>query len=204
MEPEIKMIGIAGPTCSGKTTLEASLAKVLANQVAVLPFDDMSIRLADLGDRTVEDWEQPDLYRWDDYHHYLSELKQGWGVLADLNSWQSYLDGVATYEIMPAPYVLSVGFLALHTELARDLFDIRVYIDIPESEIVARRIARDASSATSENVEKIRKYAHEYIIPAHRAYGPPQREAAHVVIDGMRSKAEITAQVLQLITEPLN
>lgn len=65
------MVGVAGPTCSGKSTLERNLVVSLQDDVSILPFDDMSRGFENPSDMGLDSWEHPDCYRWEDYRQHL-------------------------------------------------------------------------------------------------------------------------------------
>lgn len=197
------LVGIAGATCSGKTTIEHGVQRELGDLVTVLPFDDMCYKLTELEDPNIEDWEQPYLYRWDDYYQYLCTLKKGQSVIAVMNSWENYKEGISVQELVPRPVVLSVGYLALHDERVRDLFDIKLFVEVPDETIVQRRYERDNQWATESGYDAM-GYIIEKILPAHHTFVVPQKGYVDEVIDGLQEKPVILNRVLEIIQSNLS
>lgn len=196
-----RLLGIAGATCSGKTTLERKLAEHYKPGIDILPFDDMCIPYQELGEVEVDDWEQPHMYKFDEYVRHLRALADGQAVTFAANSWQSYQEGIKERTVWPRRLVVSVGFLAMHDQRARELFDNTIFIDIPEEVIEERRVARDSAPGFLDE-EGMREYVHRHILPAHRQYVVPQAGYANVIIDGTLSEDEVLARVLEHIEQP--
>lgn len=89
------------------------------------------------------------------------------------------------------------GFLALHDEPTRALCDQRLFIDLPEEEIMRRRTERADPNSPWDTPE----YINEELIPGHRQYVEPQREYADHIVDGMLDPDQLAYEVARLITE---
>lgn len=195
-----RLIGVAGPTSSGKTTLEKRLQAHYGERLDILPFDDMCYKysqLVEMGIADIYDGEQPEVYQFDAYYEHLSQLRGGGQITFPANSWQSYQEGITQRTVTPKDLVLSVGFLAFHDTRVRDLFDLKIYIDIPEEVLTKRRIERDSESGGDK--KEIAEYVANVILPASRRYVEPQREYAQYVIDGTLEPPVIAETVVQLI-----
>lgn len=194
-KPE-KMVGIAGGSCSGKTTLETNLQALMGDALSVLPFDDMFVGLPALEGRVVDTWENPSLYRWNDYERHLQELKLGRIATITANSRESTEAGVSTRNIEPRRIVVVAGFLVLHSPAIRELFDLSLYIDVPEEEIVSRRIAR----AKPDNPWDSTEYITGALLAGHRQFVAPQREVADHVLDGLLLPEQLASEVMAIIS----
>jgi uridine kinase len=194
-QPE-KMVGIAGGSCSGKTTLETSLRAKLGDAVAIFPFDDMFVGLPALEGREIDSWEDPSLYRWNDFESHVKALKLGATATIIANSRESKEAGISTRDIEPRRIVVVAGFLALHSPAARELFDLCLYIDLPETEIVRRRIGRARSDKPWDTME----YITGGLLSGHRQFVAPQRKVADYVVEGMLSQEQLANEVTAIIT----
>lgn len=190
-----RMIGIVGGSCSGKTTLEANLVGVLGNHLAIFPFDDMFVGMTALEGQQIEDWESPDLYRWDDYIQHLKDLKVGKSVVIAANSRESSEQGIATRTIEPKHFVVVTGFLALHKVEVRPIFDVSIFIDLPEAEILRRRRARSNPDSPWDSDD----YIYGKLLPGHRRYVTPQRNFAAHRVDGEQSPDDLAEEVAAII-----
>src|SRR5579859_3779753 len=174
LKPPERFVGITGGSCSGKTTLEHNLEVMLGDRLTLFPFDDMFVGRAALAGRTVTDWEDPNLYRWGDFVSHARDLKAGRAVTIIANSRESKAAGINTRRIEPRPIVVVAGFLVLYDPEVTKMFDITIYLDVPEDEIIRRRLARANPDSPWDSTE----YINGALIPGHRRVVVPQRELA--------------------------
>jgi uridine kinase len=189
------LVGIAGPSCSGKSTLEQNLQLRFGDQVSTFPFDDMFIGEEIARSMDITDWENPNLYRWDEYTSYLKTLKSGEPVNIDARSPKSRDERITHRTIKPAAVIIVAGFLALHDAETSRLFDTTLYIDIPDDEIVRRRLRR----AKPDDPWDSEGYILGGLLNGTRKHVTPQRLRAAHIIDGMQSPEQLTANVANII-----
>lgn len=187
------MIGIAGPTCSGKSTLERNLEIALGENISTLPFDGMTMELDDPGEIGADSWERPECYRWEDYRRHLKELRLGQATIVHVNRWEAEITGMHERLIEPRPIIVSVGFLALHDDFVRKQFDLKLYLDIPEEVIINRRARVERMLAPAVNPLP---YIMNHVIPGTREFVVPQRRHADEVIDGLQPPDSLLDEVL--------
>jgi uridine kinase len=192
---QMELIGIAGGTCSGKSTLLHGLVEKLGDNVAALSFDDYFIGsdLYNLDD--ITDFEDPGLYNFDGFIRDLSAIKQGEGVTIRANSRESAEAGISERTIPNKPVVIVEGWLIYHRPEARELFDLKVFVEIPEEDIVLRRFARTKGASHWDDPN----YIQNKIIPGHRKYVEPQKEYADLVLDGTAPKTRLVSILLEQI-----
>ena len=193
--PPERFVGITGGSCTGKTMLEHNLAATFGDRLALFPFDDMFVGRTALAGKTVTDWEDPNLYRWDDFVSHMRDLKEGRPATIIAKSRESKVAGIDSRRIEPRPIVVVVGFLALHHPEVRKLFDTTIYLDVPEDEIVRRRVARANPDSPWDSAE----YIHEMLIPGHRRVVVPQREFADHILDATVSPEQLAGEVAAII-----
>jgi uridine kinase len=191
------LVGIAGPTCSGKSTLEANLQKELGDEMAILPFDDLFIGPEALANNPAIDNEDPEAYRWEDYLRHLEDLRSNKQICMTANSRESRQAGIEERVITPRPIILAAGFLALHSPKVNSLFDATIFIDLSDSEIMRRRLQRGLSDDPLESPD----YIKGRILPATKRYVMPQREVADYTLNGMDRPQTLTAKVLEIINQ---
>lgn len=194
----MKLIGIAGGTCSGKSTLLHGLVEQLGDKVSVLSFDDYFIGsdLYNLDD--IRDFEDPGLYNFGGFVRDLTAIKRGEAVTIRANSRESVEAGIKERTIQDKPIVIVEGWLIYHNLAAREIFDLKVFIELPEKEIVRRRFNRSKGSKHWDNHD----YIDNKILPAHRKYVEPQKKYADIVIDGTKPQAELLKELSLLIDKP--
>jgi uridine kinase len=195
-------VAVTGGTGSGKTTLAGALSARLDADLSVLSLDDLVIGRAALSaaGRTVTDWDDPALWRWDDLRAHLNDLRAGRPIVVDARSRESRAAGIQSRRVVPAPVVLLVGHLALHDATIARTFDVRVYLDLPEEELIRRRLRRPTAEENRE------PYLSGVLLPAHRRLVVPQRARATHVVDATRPPEAVADEIVAIIRpqSPMN
>lgn len=191
------VIGIAGPSCSGKSTLEANLKNELGDEVTTFPFDDLFVGANAIASTPHIDREGPEVYRWDDYFNHINSLRRGIGISLIANSKESSMAGIRERLIVPRPIIVAAGFLALHDEKVNNLYDAKIFIELDDEEIVRRRQARALPNDPLDSIE----YIESAVLPGTSKYVRPQKDIADYIIDGSAEQSILTAQVIKIITE---
>lgn len=172
------LAGICGGSCSGKSTIVEGLKSSLSD-LTIIHFDDFFIGKEKLEGQNITNWEDPKLYRLDDFEKTISSIKQGMSVEIEANSRESRHEGLKTRVLKPSKCIVVEGFLVFYTENVRQCFDKKIYLDITEAEIIRRRYDRMDKGGG--------KYSDEYInmtlIEEHRKNVVPQRQYADLIID---------------------
>lgn len=190
-------IAVAGGSCSGKSTLERNLQLIFRDTITTISFDDFFVGLKALEGRTIKNWDDPGLYRWDEYKKTVLKLKSGQVAEFEPHSYESKAEGISRRLLQPKPIIIAAGFLALHKREIRTLFDTAVFIDLPEEEIVRRRLAR--AQTRKLGAWDSPGYVRGDLLRSHREYIQPQAKIADHVIDGTKSPQEIAEEVGTII-----
>lgn len=190
-----QLVGIAGGSCSGKTTLVKELVTRLGPGLEVISFDDYFVGTQALKGRGIEDWESPRLYHMDRFVDDLAGLKAGHGVNIACRSRESVARGIISRVIEPKPLVIVEGFLIFHEPAARALFDRKFFVDLPEDEIVRRRLARIQGTSGWDDPT----YIADKLLPGHRNLVVPQQNYADTILDGMLTTTQLADQVCTLL-----
>ncbi|HSX15444.1 MAG TPA: hypothetical protein VLF40_01510 [Candidatus Saccharimonadales bacterium] len=196
------LVGVAGPTNSGKSTLEAGLVGVFGDELSTVSFDDLFVGLAALPGRTTDNWEHPNLYRWDAYRRLMATLAAGKEARFEPHSYEAKRDGITERVIEPRPVVVVLGFLALHDAEVNTLFDVTAYIDLKPEEMIRRRLARAAGRPAAVWNEP--DYIYGMLVPATREFVDPQRDVADCIVDGAASPGEVLHEVVAAIRQHLS
>ncbi len=188
------IIGLAGASCSGKTTLVRNLAAHLGEALSVFPFDVTFVGFDALRGIEVTDWESPDLYRWDEFLHSIIELKHGRSVT--FTAGESREDeSVRIIRVEPRPIIIVDGFLVLYDKRVRALYDRTIFIDLPEPEIIRRRKAQADPDLPMDSDH----YLNTHLIPGYHKYVLPQRKFADHIVSGMLPPDALAAEVTRLL-----
>lgn len=189
-----RFIGIAGGSCSGKTILSNNLSARLGSDLTLFSFDDMFVGMAAVVGKGITDWGSPYLYRWNDFLSCLRELKAGRPVTILANESRERKTPEKLY-IQPCPSVVVYGFLALHSPEVRKLFDTTIYLDLPEAEIIRRRLDRALPDDPWDGVD----YVTGGLIAGHRRYVVPQRAFAEHILDATVPPEQVASEVEVII-----
>lgn len=188
----ISLIGVAGPSGAGKSTVTKLIAAGSKNILRIKLdnyFNDIEGFPKVYGE---SNWDVPGNLNFDLLFTNLCDLKKG------VSTKISLFDKV-TFERMyrtvtPKPIILVEGFLLYFDERIRDLFDKKIYLDIPESEQIKRRIKREAPDRN--------KYIREVVIPNYRKYGVPTRKYADIVLDGNQKPERLRDEIVRFLDIP--
>ncbi|CAN5262275.1 uridine kinase [soil metagenome] len=194
------VIGIAGGSGSGKTTIAAAVVAALPD-VAVIQHDAYYRHRPDLDfdTRTRTNYDHPDSLETALLISHLEELNQGRAIAVPTYDFTQHLRAAATVSIEPAPVVILEGILVLADPDLRSRLDLKIYVDTDADLRLARRVERDIEERGRslstilvqyfstvrpmhlEFVESSKRYA-DLIIP--EGYNP---RAVSTVVDMIRS-----------------
>lgn len=191
----MKLIGIAGGTCSGKTTLARGVKQRLGSDVAVLSFDEYFIGMERPDIDEIQNFEDPELYDHEQFVHDLQALRLGRALSIAARSGESTRQGIQSITIPANKTVIVEGWLTLYFPEARKLFDTTFFVDIPEDVMIARRFARSQGARRWDSPG----YIQTMIIPGHRQYVMPQKPCADMVLDGTAPEQTLVRQMCSLI-----
>ena len=178
------MIGIAGGTASGKTTVARRIAEQLAGHpVAFLDQDAYYKDLTHLepAQRRQVNFDHPDAFDIELLVEHLGRLKDRAPVEKPTYSFVEHTRRQETVTIAPAPVVVLEGILVLALEPVRSLLDLRIYVDADDDVRVARRIQRDVSER-GRDLENVLTQYFDTVRPMHWSFVEPSKRYADVII----------------------
>lgn len=194
---KIVIIGIVGASGSGKTTVARDLANA-HESTCFLSQDNYYRDLPDHADSKAWNFDDPAGIDLDHLARDLAALKRGESVEQPQYQFTHHRRADKTTTIHSAPLIVVEGLFLFVTPALRDLFDFNIYIDVPQTVCLDRRIARDrAERGRSE--EMIRQRWAEQVEPMFMKHIEPTRKYAdHVTAPAQRGTSEYTAQLSEL------
>lgn len=192
-----KIIGVAGGSCCGKTTLAQELRQIYCDRITSILFDDYFLGMERVRDWNVTDWESPNLYNFFTLANDLERISKGQEVTIECHSRESVAAGISQRSIIPTPLVVIEGFLLFHDPRVRSYLNLKVFINLPEDIMLSRRLSRINSSDGWDDP----KYITEKLIPGHRQWVLPQREYADLILDSTKPMAESVSRVRALLDQ---
>ena len=181
--PRPILLGIAGDSASGKTTLTRGLVRILGETQVTHVAADHYHRFdrKQRAERKVTPLH-PDSNYLDVLEHDLEHLRAGASILKPVYRHQDGTFGAAEY-VSPATFAIVEGLLAFHTPAMRDAYDVRVYVDPPEDLRRKWKVQRDCSRrgyTTDQVLEELDRREADA-----EAYIRPQQRHADLVISFM-------------------
>jgi uridine kinase len=194
------IIGVAGGTASGKTTVCELIMQRLHDQCVVMLAQDSFYRgltPAEKADVGNYNFDAPGAFDTDALLACLADLKARRVVEVPTYDFVAHARAAETRRVPPADVVIVEGILVLHEPALRDLFSMRVYVDTDDDVRLARRIQRDVAVRGRDVAGVIEQYT-RFVKPAFDAYVAPSRRHADVIIPWQRGDNTVA---IDLITE---
>lgn len=177
------LIGVAGGTCSGKTTVSERLAELTGeSHLALIKLDSYYVPLAHLpmGQRTRFNFDHPDAFDWPLLNDHLAALTAGATVPVPIYDYNTFDRTAHVRMVHPARIVVVEGILVLYEPALRERFDLRVYIDTDADLRLIRRLQRDVRERGRTTDSIIEQYL-STVRPAHEQFIEPSKRHADVI-----------------------
>ena len=180
---DIIVIGIAGGTGSGKTTITRKIAERFGSEVTVLYHDNYYKARHDLtyDERVRLNYDHPDAFDTDRMIEDLARLKRGETIECPLYDYTIYDRSDQTLIVRPTRVFIVEGILIFHSKALRDLMDIKLFVDADADERILRRIVRDVKERGRSLDSVISQYL-QTVKPMHEAFVEPSKRYADVII----------------------
>jgi len=183
MDNNILVIGIAGGTGSGKTTLMKNLIAEFQNDVTILSHDNYYKRHDDLTyeERCQLNYDEPAALETDLMAYHLDLLRQGQAIDCPVYDFTVHNRSDETVRIVPKKVIIVEGILIFENEALRDLMDIRIFVDTDADVRLCRRIKRDVNKR-GRSLESVLMQYQQTVKPMHEKYVEPSKKFAHMVV----------------------
>ena len=177
------LIGIAGGTGSGKTTLTRHLKDHFGAEVTVIGHDSYYKRQEGktYEERARQNYDHPDAFDTDLLVEHLRELKAGRSIRCPVYSYVDHNRTNETVEIFPTKVLIVEGILIFQDPDLREMFDIKIFVETDADERILRRCLRDVE----ERGRTLRSVVTQYLTtvkPMHEQYVEPSRKYADIVV----------------------
>lgn len=182
MQPFV--VGVAGGTGSGKTTVARKIAESLpADQVSILEHDAYYV---DRGDLTYEErcqlnFDHPDSLETGLLVEHVRTLKSGRVVEAPMYDFKIHRRGPHTRRVVPTPVVVVEGILLFSYPELREVLDLKLFVDTDADIRVLRRVRRDMEQR-GRTFESVREQYYKTVRPMHLQFVEPSKRWADVII----------------------
>lgn len=194
------IIGIAGGTGSGKTTVVNQIVHELKNEDVIVISQDSYYK--DTGhlaykDRVKINFDHPRSIDFDLLVFHLKQLKEGISIQQPVYSFQEHNRTGETTTTEPRKVIIVEGILILTHPEIREMFDIKIYVHADSDERLIRRLKRDISTRGRDLDEVLLRYQNT-LKPMHQEFIEPTKEFADIIIPTNRHNT-VAVDIIQTI-----
>lgn len=201
------IIGIAGGTGSGKTTVVRKIVESLPqNTVAVIPQDSYYKAQWDVPaeERKKTNFDHPDAFEWPLLAHQIAELRAGRAIEQPTYSYITCTRQAETVHVEPREVIIVEGIMTLYDKSLRDQMDLKIFVDAEPDERLLRVIERDQEERGHPLEMLITKYRN-VLKPMHDEFIEPTKQYADIIIpnggENARAVAMMQLYILSALTQ---
>lgn len=183
-DDKVTIIGIAGGTGSGKTTVVKKIVEALPkNHVAVVPLDSYYNDTTGLTDeeRKAINFDHPDAFDWKLLIKHVNELRHGRAIEQPTYSYILSNRLPETIHVEPKPVIIIEGIMTLINKKLRDMMDLKVFVDCDSDERLIRNIQRDTIDRGRTVSMVVDRYL-KVLKPMHEQFIEPTKRYADIII----------------------
>lgn len=180
---EVVIIGVAGGSASGKTTVANRLKEEFAESVALLNHDFYYKAHDDMPyeERCKLNYDHPNAFDTERLIQDIIKLKNGQPIERPVYDYSIHNRAKETVQVEPARVIIVEGFLIYENVVLRDLMDIKIFVDTDADERIIRRILRDVKERGRSLESVIEQYTNT-VKPMHEQFVEPTKKYADVII----------------------
>ena len=179
----ILVIGIAGGTGSGKTTLMNNLIETFQDDVTLLSHDNYYKRHDDLTyeERCGLNYDEPAALETDLMAVHLDKLRHGEAIDCPVYDFTQHNRSNETIRIVPKKVIIVEGILIFENKELRELMDVRIFVDTDADVRLCRRILRDVRER-GRTLESVLSQYQDTVKPMHEMYVEPSKKYANIIV----------------------
>lgn len=180
---DIMIIGIAGGTGSGKTTLTNRLKDRFGEDVTVVYHDNYYKRHDEMTyeERCLLNYDHPDAFDTDLMIEHIQALKAGESIECPVYDFTVHNRSDRTLIIKPTKVIIVEGILIFQNAYLRDQMDIKIFVDTDADVRILRRILRDVEERGRSLESVVTQYL-TTVKPMHEQFVEPSKRAADIIV----------------------
>ena len=178
------IIGIAGGTGSGKTTVVKKIADALPpHYVAVVPLDSYYNDTSHMTEeeRKSINFDHPDAFDWKLLIKQVNQLRAGESIEQPTYSYIISNRLKETVHVEPKPVIIIEGIMTLINKRLRDMMDLKIFVDTDSDERLIRNILRDVKER-GRTVDMVLDRYLDVLKPMHEQFIEPSKKYADIII----------------------
>ena len=193
------IIGVAGPSSSGKSELARQLVPRLPG-TAIVSLDSYYRGMEEipLPQRKQVNFDHPDALDWELLHEHLQAVAAGQAFEEPVYSFADYARTTATRTIEPAEFLIVEGLFVLYWPELRQMLDTKVYVQTDPDVCFERRLRRDVAER-GRTPESVREQYEKTVRPSAEWFVTPTLKYADLVVSGEEPFDRSTSAVIQAL-----
>ena len=195
------IIGIAGGTGSGKTTVVKNIVDSLPTEsVAVIPQDSYYNHQWNVPEelRKLTNFDHPNAFDWPLFEEQIEMLRTGQAIEQPTYSYLTCTRQKETVHVDPKEVIIIEGIMALYDQRLRELMDLKIYVDAASDERLLRVIQRDIAERGHSLDMLVDKYRN-VLKPMHDEFIEPTKQFADIIIPNYGGEKRAVEMVRQYI-----
>ncbi len=194
------LIGLAGASCSGKTTLAQHLATRLPGSVAILSLDSYYRDYARLSpaEQANFNFDAPEALDRDLLFAQLHQFADGQSIEKPVYRFSDHARADQGEWVKPSDFAIVEGLFALYWQEMRTLYRLGVFIEVEDEICLARRLARDQAERGRSRVSILTQY-NEQVRPIYERYVQPTRTVADLIVSGLANPKASSGEIIARI-----
>lgn len=200
------IIGIAGPSAGGKTTVTNKICEnFLSEEVSVISFDDYYKDQSALSmeQRYKTNYDHPDAFDVDMLIKHIEKLKNGEKITKPIYDFVKHNRSDVTEQISSTKVIIVEGLFSLLEKKLFDLFDIKIYVETDSDICFIRRLKRDMDERSRSLDSVVNQYL-TTVKPMQTQFIEPTRKNAHIIIPNGGENVEAIELVRKTISDYIN
>lgn len=180
---KIMIVGVAGGTASGKTTIIEKIKEHFHDDIEVLCHDYYykSNSHLPLEERKNLNYDHPNSIETERMIADIKKLKKGEEVFRPEYDYKLHTRSENTYPVKIKPVIIIDGILILENKELRDLMDVKIFVDTDADERLMRRIQRDLVER-GRTIESVLSQYRATVKPMHEEFVEPSKKYADIII----------------------
>ena len=180
---DILVIGIAGGTGSGKTTLMKNIVNRFGEDITVISHDNYYKRHDELPyeERCKLNYDEPAALETDLMVRQLKQLRSGQAIECPVYDFTVHNRSDETLHIEPRSVIVVEGIMIFENKELRDLMDIKIFVDTDADIRLCRRVKRDVNKR-GRSLESVLNQYQDTVKPMYEKYVEPSKKHAHILV----------------------
>lgn len=191
-EGRIMIIGVAGGTASGKTTLSRHIARAFGDKVAIIAHDSYYCAQNErtYEERCKQNYDHPDAFETDLLCEHLDALVAGRAVDVPVYDYTQHNRSNEVERVEPKAVIVLEGIIIFSDPRLRERMDLKIFVDTDADERIIRRILRDTKKRGRTLDSVVEQYI-STVKPMHEAFVEPYKRYADIIVPGGSNPAAL-------------